>query len=242
MIQKLYPANLTISTGGGANIYDVCGYSPSTIPLYKPLLITGRINGAADSVTVSLKGNFNGKDYAVTRGIKLTTSCSLPAQRQLWASKKVAGLNKENSQMAQKEAADISFSHHILTEYTALLALEPGMDSLLTQQERNQSNGIVDRQGKVDSGLCRASIVNFKVSVSRSGILVAVPEFQKMHGQSFSIQVYDIRGRLVATVPAKAILSKGEFLVSSKVLSRGTYIVRLFIGKTVIAKRISLIW
>ncbi len=239
MMGKLYPANLTISASGSAYVYDVTGYSPSNIPIYKPLLVTGRISGASDSILVSLKGKFNGKEYAFNKQIRSSTSCGMPAQRQIWASNKVADLIKENSQIAQKDAADISFKHHILTDFTALLALEPNMDSLLTEEERKQALPIADKRNPAS---LKPSHVNLEVAATRAGILVNIRDFRHVQGKDFSLKIYDLKGRLVANATKEAVQSKGKFLFPVKFLSRGAYIVRLCVGKTVVSKRISIIW
>jgi hypothetical protein len=243
LMGKLYPANLTITTSGSSYVYDLIGLPSSTVPVYKPLFITGKIFGPADSIMVNLKGRFGGNDYSFSKNIASSSACNFAAPRQIWALRKTGQLRSENTINSQKEASELSFRHRLLTDYTAFLALEPGMDSLLTPDEQ-QKNGTAatatDRNRKKTSFVQEPA--ELVVSVARTGLAISIPKFQTLDQKTISLKIFDTKGRLVTDLTARLIGNKGHCLISPTVLSRGTYVVRLVAGRKTVSKKVVVSW
>jgi hypothetical protein len=239
MMGRLYPANLSITACGNAYTYDVNGLSSYNVPIYKPLFFVGKIHGITDSIRISIKGTFNGNDYNFDKSVSTLKACNLPAQRQIWAAKTVMEYAKENSLVSQQKATQLSFKHHILTDYSTLLAFEHGFDSLLSKEEVNRGSEASISDFK-KSTILQSSELQLNVTTLKRNVQFKITGFSQLKNKNISLKIYDLKGRLVMDVSKITNIATGSFTLPVKTFSNGTYIVKLTSGKKAICRIITI--
>jgi Ca-activated chloride channel family protein len=124
---------------------------PRTLPdLYRgdELVIASRIVGQGP-VTVTLRGERNGKPVAFTRQIEVPASAKRPWVGRMWAQARVDDLLEEialygESDELKNEVIDLAVAYDFVTQYTSFLAIpeseltDNARDALASARERKQ--------------------------------------------------------------------------------------------------------
>jgi hypothetical protein len=222
------PARLTFDGVGGGFTYDVFGLPDGCYPTDQPLLVTGRIRGA-DVLQVSFDGVIDDDVYTY-RGVAIADATHIAGAlvSRLWASEKVTSLGTSDT------ATQLSIDAHILTPYTALLALEPGMEEGIAGQDGNEAVAV-----QRDGTRAQASSGKAGLTVSRQAGTVSIALTGIDNPSTCLLRIYDLTGRMVADLTSQ--LRQGRLVVSWNTarFPTGTYVVRLVADGTLVTKRFS---
>jgi hypothetical protein len=144
---------IQVQSGSGNPCLDIIGVPQSRIPWNNRVLISGR-TASSTQLTINIAGESNGNYVSATKTFSLTESINRSAEK-IWAVRKVNEIpyyyyygyyGNDADQMAA-----FSIKHNVLTRYSALLALEPGMDTAFAGSEQNTDNWNI-RSGEVTTG------------------------------------------------------------------------------------------
>jgi hypothetical protein len=230
------PAALDIDAGGTGFVYDLFGSSGTAFSTTGSLFYTGRIRGS-DPLVLSFNGVIGATDYAY-RGVLTadTTRVTDIAVAKLWADMKVQSIGLPGTVNAYGHAfaTEYSLSNRILTPYTALLALEPGMEVGVASGSNDPGDVALD----VSRPTTAAGTAAAKLTVSYAAGCLHIETPAVAAGGS--LQIYDMTGRLVADLSAE--LGNGRTVIDWRAsqLKAGNYVVRFVVNGTVHTQRISI--
>jgi hypothetical protein len=223
------PARLSFDGVVGGFTYDVFGLPEECYPSDQPLFVTGRIRGA-DVLQVSFDGVIDDIDYTY-RGVAMADATHIAGAlvSRLWAFDKVTSLGTAGT------ATQLSIDSHILTPYTALLALEPGMEEAIAGSDENQ--GAVSLG--VESTKAHGTKASASLALSRQANIITIGLSGIGNPSTCLLRIYDLTGRMVADLTSQ--LRQGRQVVSWNTarVPTGTYVVHLVVEGTLVTKRVS---
>ncbi|MBL8025296.1 MAG: T9SS type A sorting domain-containing protein [Fibrobacteres bacterium] len=225
---------IQVRDGSGNPCLDVLGVPQSRIPWNNRVLISGR-NAASTQLTINIAGESNGNYLSAVKTVSLAQSNRQSAEK-IWAVRKVneapyyyyyGYYGNDADQMAS-----FSIKHNVLTRYSALLALEPGMDTAFSGSEQNTGNWSIrssdvfsvrtmdalsfssNSQGgseipdinKVETGSSTKSVI-FSVSPNPFSTLTTISvNLKDQTSDNLEISVYDVSGKKVfSSISKKAV-------------------------------------
>ncbi len=141
---------IQVASSNGSPCLDVLGIPQSRIPWNSRILLSGR-TVLTDMLAVTLAGESNGAYVSASKSVQVTATPDASPEK-IWA------INKVNSASYYyyygyygndaDEMVAFSLKHNVLTRYTALLALEPGMDTAFSGSEQSSNSwGITATRG-----------------------------------------------------------------------------------------------
>lgn len=241
---QLYPASINFMTNRNSYIYDIITLNDNRFQIGIPIIYTGKIHGSPDSITMQFNGSLQNTDYSMTTKTKIPVNnrvgSALPWVEKIWAAKKVSiasQMSRDYALTEYQEATNLSLRYRILTDLTALLALEPG---------RFDSSWYVDDQAKNSGG--QSTAVNksqksgfdpdkMQVSVDQNFVTIKLPDLDSRQG--ISLKIYDLRGRLVLDLTGKLknLHRMNGIKVPLNSFSKGTYILEVKYGNKILQKQ-----
>lgn len=249
--QYLYPASLNFSSPVSRFPFDIIGTKPEKWNCNKVYHFIGKIHNAS-KLNISFTGVEGSNSYSydstfiTSEDILYSNSIS-----NVWAEKKIKSLLSTNPvNSIKKEARNISLDYRILGEYTSLIALEKSVvDSLNIVDDKpsevfdldtifiSEKGGITDNVGKIGT-----EVKEMKVVSKNNSVMISLPSIKLLNNMSsVSLQIYDIRGRLVADL-SKEIKKNGRMILwSTTNIAKGSYVIKLCIGKETFSKSFTLV-
>ncbi|OGJ90461.1 MAG: hypothetical protein A2268_03060 [Candidatus Raymondbacteria bacterium RifOxyA12_full_50_37] len=186
---------IQVTSSGNNPCLDILGIPQSRIPWNSRVLLSGR-TALTDILNISLAGESNGAYVSAFQSISVN---AIPdrSPEKIWA------LNKVNNSPYSyygsygsdaDEMAAFSLQHNVLTRYSALLALEPGMDTAFAASEQNTSNS----WGIRTTSMASSDVVAFSLApgVTSSGGSTDFPDIIKAEKQ---VQHSEIAPHISAT-------------------------------------------
>jgi len=160
---------IQVNAQNGYPALEVFGVPKSRIPWNNKIFLSGRVPGTS-SLKLTIAGESNGKYLHNQKSVSLS-KVSQDSPEKFWAVKKINEAPYYSIYGyyggATEDMTAFSLKHKVLTRYTALLALEPGMDSLLPG---NQGQSTVSSTSRASDGIAfEASISSNSPSLGGGG-------------------------------------------------------------------------
>lgn len=249
--EYLYPANLTFSSNNRFP-FDILGPKPEKWYCNEAYHLIGKIHNSSN-LNITFNGVLNDEQYAYDSSFvineKLIKSNDMS---NVWASKKIGDILAESkSNLNKKDARNVSLDYRILGDYTSLIALEESVVDSLNITDDEPSDIFVidtiflsDNEQTTDNSKMGNMLVQkeMKITPINNRVLISLPSVAcgKKISQ-VSIEIYDVRGRLVADLSNK--ITEGVGIVSWETtnISKGSYILKLKVGKKAFIKRFSIV-
>lgn len=233
------PANLTISAKDTGFVYDVYG-DPATYRAGTSVFYTGRIHRNS-TLSMSFNGVIGGTDYSFRGTASPTiTRTTDPGVAATWANLKAASIGAPDLTDAYGRvyATDLCMTYRVLTPYTALLAIEPGMETGFSGTTGTPGDGqsLALTSGPTAHGSTPGA-AGMRIAHLEAGVrllLDAVPT-----GADVELRIYDVNGRLVTDLSASARTSH-NIVWRTVGVRAGAYVIRMTCGGKTVSRQITL--
>jgi hypothetical protein len=260
---------IQVSSAGGGPCLDVIGVPDTRIPWNNRILLSGRTLPTS-MLSISIAGESKGSYVSATKSVNVSPA-STSSPEKIWAARKVNltpyyyyGYYGSNAD----ELAEFSIKHGVLTRYSALLALEPGMDTAFAGSEQNSGSwGIrsvtedavaMDVSSSPGGNSEFPDIGEVKTAVKQkvTSLSVSPNPFKKFTRIQLTLAektespvkicVYDISGRRIYTLKNR-ILENGRYVFywngldsRGKRMAQGVYFLRIEIGSKIMMRKLVL--
>jgi hypothetical protein len=249
------PASIVISTKTGSFTHSITKSNSNHVYVGVPLTYFGKIYGKTDSIQITFNGIMNGQAYTSVQKFPVVQSpISTDYIEKLWAAKKVEQIIYQQPTYAlneYKEATLLSLKYRILTQQTALLALEPGMfaEDLYIDDQNKIAGDMLN-----DGNIMRMTLTDTKQPIDQKKMYTTNLAFMQKTlqirielgtlnaDQAQTLKIFDLKGKLIADLskllPKKQrsftiALQKGQF-------ASGTYLLQFQSGNEIIKKTIAI--
>jgi hypothetical protein len=231
---RFYPANLGLDGAHSGFVYDMFGPLVTSYATGETVALFGKLHND-NSLAVSFNGVLGGRDYSYRGFASADAVCTTDrGVSALWAWHKVAGLIATGT--PAQEATDLSFAYHILTQYTALLALEPSMLPGIADGQNPGSNpggvltavGDAPQTARVQPGLT--------VETALGAVTIVLGNLGA--AERSSLCIYDLTGKLVADLSSQ-LQRASRVTWNTRGVAPGMYVIRLVVNGKVLSARVS---
>jgi len=207
-------------------------------------MYVGKISGSARNLAIEFNGVYNNRSYRFSRTIPIALSSSVSDEiEKVWAAAKVKDLTYMRSQdyalNEYSQATALSLKYRILTDQTALIALEPGLlDSSWYVDDSPKNPGMTTHIAAERMAVNLPA--SMSVSSSNGSVCISLAGLNVSKTRDLSLKIYNAQGRLAADLSARIDVSKNSQLLQWKPVgvAKGFYFVRLRLGKNMIEKHV----
>ncbi|MFN8206031.1 MAG: T9SS type A sorting domain-containing protein [Bacteroidales bacterium] len=232
-----YDVHTDLEDGFCFSRYDI-EENENVIFLDKPMVQIGSYNGSFPFV-VEMAGMYKGEPVSLSRSISRENAfVSDSLLKKMWAGNYIARMEKtwtwDNELISQ--IIDMSLKNRVLSNYTAFLALEPGMDTLFNEDPGNGSSsgssnndlseGVSNGGDKYTTGIngTREEVLamirdSIRAKVypnpfhNHTRIELSLGNFQVRGSVQMVVSVYDVTGKKVAGFNPENLLFNGQMSV-----------------------------
>lgn len=226
-----YDIHTTLDNGFCFGRYDITD-NKNAIFLQKPILQIGSYNGSFPFV-LEMAGIFKEEPVSVSKKVSWEEAYNSDTLlEKMWAGNYIREMEQtwtwDNELISN--IIDKSVRYRVLSNYTAFIALEPGMDSLFNDNNNNNNNG---NGGSTTDGLTNMGDVGKEYTSVQQQILgllqdsirtrvypnpfhdrtkieLTLGNFQMMTRIKMTLSVYDITGKQVAVFKPEELFFNGQ--------------------------------
>ncbi len=215
--------------------------NPGVYPLDMPVNTVGRFKGEYPfyldfAIEIDDSKSYTNVVYEIPEN-EISPADSV--LKTIWTAMYIENLMKqEQTNSVVKEIIDLSIKERILTNYTAFLALEPGMnyDDILEEAQTGDDNTLspgIDEEGE-GGDFALETINNLKITSSKftcspnPAVNFTYVELTLQSAANITISVYNIQGQKIKTILSE-LKEVGDYSVKFDVseLAKGIYILEL---------------
>jgi hypothetical protein len=268
---RLYPSDINFSVPGSFS-YDRFGPEPYTFFASAPLLYFGRVYDGS-TLNILLNAVHDGAEFRSGKSFKIAKNeIAGDGIAKLWALQKVENYVEQfdYSRWAKKEATELAMEYRILSPYTSLISLEPGMEidtAGMTENDPRQARTVFTNVVTMDVMMVGdMAVVGPATAMIDTMVIDQVEEVPVASGNEIGINAYPnpfnpavvirmangVGTNNYLPLPQLAIYdtrgrrvhhaepSSGKYTWNAAGLPSGVYILKVKIGKRVLTKKLLL--
>jgi Ca-activated chloride channel family protein len=223
--------NVTVQFSG-ASMYNQIFPSGSNLYSGCPLTMYGMYSTGGENI-ITVSGYREGSPVTFTEKISLSENYSSNiAIAKIWAKQKISALSVDEGATEKNKDSIIAISleHQILSKYTAFLAI-----NAVSIEDGESMRG---KFTKISPEIQDRTRIESKINiVVKAGfITLSIPANESI----YSIKVYDLKGRLVVSIPSNKFVKYGSvrwngMLPDGTILKYGKYIIKIVTSKRAVS-------